>query len=94
MSKKENKFKPSAGFVVAVHMNSLGIRAVAKELDIFSEELGDAMDRAGFQLVADPFNLTADATGLIRLQARHETEGLQVVKEPTDEQSDSDTSTD
>jgi hypothetical protein len=94
MSKKENKFKPSAGFVVAVHMNSLGIRAVAKELDIFPEELGEAMDRAGFQLIADPFNLTADATGLIKLQARHETEGLQIVKEQFDEQSDSDTSTD
>jgi len=94
MSKKENKFKPSAGFVVAVHMNSLGIRAVAKELDIFPEELGEAMDRAGFQLIADPFNLTTDATGLIKLQARHETEGLQIVKEQFDEQSDSDTSTD
>jgi hypothetical protein len=92
MSKKENKFQPSAGFVVAVHMNSLGIRAVAKELDIFPEELGEAMDRAGFQFVADPFNLTSDATGLIKLQARHENEGLQIVKEPSDD-SDSDTST-
>jgi hypothetical protein len=94
MSKKENKFKPSAGFVVAVHMNSLGIRAVAKELDVFAEELGEAMDRAGFQLIADPFNLTADATGLIKLQARHETEGLQVVKEPDNDDAGSDTSTD
>jgi hypothetical protein len=92
MSKKENKFQPSAGFVVAVHMNSLGIRAVAKELDIFPELLGEAMDRAGFQFVADPFNLTSDATGLIKLQARHETEGLQVVKEASDD-SGSDTST-
>jgi hypothetical protein len=91
MSKKENKFQPSAGFVVAVHMNSLGIRAVAKELDMFPEELGEAMDRAGFQFVADPFNLTSDATGLIKLQARHEAEGLQVVKEQSDD-SDSDTS--
>ena len=92
MSKKENKFQPSAGFVVAVHMNSLGIRAVAKELDMFPEVLGEAMDRAGFQFAADPFNLTSDATGLIKLQNRHETEGLQVVKEPSDE-SGSDTST-
>lgn len=91
MSKKENKFQPSAGFVVAVHMNSLGIRAVAKELDVFPEVLGEAMDRAGFQFVADPFNLTSDATGLIKLQARHENEGLQVVKEESDE-SGSDTS--
>ena len=90
MSKKENKFQPSAGFVVAVHINSLGIRAVAKELDIFPEVLGEAMDRAGFQFAADPFNLTSDATGLIKLQARHETEGLQVVKEASDD-SDSDT---
>lgn len=93
MSKKENKFKPSAGFVVAVHMNSLGIRAVAEELEMFPEVLGEALDRAGFQLVADPFNLTSDATGLIKLQARHETEGLRVVKEPTDD-AGSDTSTD
>ena len=93
MSKKENKFRPSAGFVVAVHMNSLGIRAVAKELDIFPEVLGEAMDRAGFQFIADPFNLTTDATGLIKLQARHETEGLQVVGENDPDDSGSDTST-
>lgn len=93
MSKKENKFRPSAGFVVAVHMNSLGIRAVAKELDIFPEVLGEAMDRAGFQFIADPFNLTTDATGLIKLQARHENEGLQVVGENDPDDSGSDTST-
>ena len=85
MSKKENKFKPSAGFVVAVHMNSLGIRAVAKELDVFAEDLGEAMDRAGFQLIADPFNLSSDAGKVIKLQQRHATEGIKVVQDPVQE---------
>jgi hypothetical protein len=92
MSKKENKFQPSAGFVVAVHQNMMGIRAVAHELDVFPEALGEAMDKAGFQLVPDPFNLSNDARKVIELQARHETSGIQIVKEPSDD-SDSDTST-
>ena len=92
MSNKENKFQPSAGFVVAVHQNMLGMRAVAHELDVFAEALGEAMDKAGFQLVPDPFNLSNDAKKVIELQARHETSGIQLVKEPSNE-SDSDTST-
>jgi hypothetical protein len=54
VSDKSKKFNPSAGFVVAVHMNKLGIRAVADELDVHPELLADAMDKAGFQVVADP----------------------------------------
>jgi hypothetical protein len=100
MSKKENKFQPSAGFVVAVHQNILGMRAVADELDIFPEALGEAMDKAGFQFVPDPFNLSNDARKVIELQERHKTSGLkltdaglQSVKEPSDD-SDSNASTD
>lgn len=79
MSDKSKKFNPSAGFVVAVHMNKLGIRAVADELDMHPELLADAMDKAGFQLVADPFNLTSDAGKVIQLEERQKTAGLQVV---------------
>ena len=81
MSDKTKKFEPSAGFVVSVHMNKLGIRAVAKELDMFAEDLAKAMDRAGFQLVPDPFNLTNDAGKVIALEERQATAGLRVVKD-------------
>lgn len=81
MSKKENKFEPSNGLKVAVHFNIIGIRSVAKELDTFPENLAEALDRAGFMLVPDPFNMSSDAGKVIALQERRATEGLQVVKE-------------
>lgn len=90
MSDKSKKFNPSAGFVVAVHMNKLGIRAVADELDIHPELLADAMDKAGFQLVADPFNLTSDAGKVIQLEERQKTAGLQVVPDSVQEEAQTD----
>jgi|LauGreDrversion4_2_1035121.scaffolds.fasta_scaffold442156_3 hypothetical protein len=93
MSDKSKKFEPSAGFVVSVHMNKLGIRAVAAELDgIFAEVLAEAMDKAGFQLVPDPFNLTNDAKKVIELEERQKTAGLKLVKEAGDDDASSDTS--
>lgn len=91
MSKKENKFTPDPGFKAAVHFNIIAIRAVAHELDMFPETLGEAMARAGFQLVVDPFNLTNDAARVIALQEKQASQGIHVVKEPSDD-SDSDTS--
>jgi hypothetical protein len=93
MSDKTKKFEPSAGFVVSVHMNKLGIRAVAAELDgIFAETLAEAMDRAGFQLVPDPFNLTNDAKKVIELEERQKNSGLTLVKEAGDDDPSGDTS--
>ena len=93
MSDKPKKFEPSAGFVVSVHMNKLGIRAVAAELDgIFAETLAEAMDRAGFQLVPDPFNLTNDAKKVIELEERQKNSGLTLVKEAGDDDPSGDTS--
>ncbi len=86
MSDKQKKFRPDAGFVVAVHQNILGIRAVASALDIFPEVLAEAMEQMGFQFIPDPFNLSADAGKVIVLQERHKTEGLQVVKDPEQEE--------
>ena len=86
MSNKDNKFKPDAGFVVAVHQNMVGIRAVASALDIFPETLAEAMSEMGFQLIADPFNLSSDAGKVIKLQERKSTEGLQVVQDPVQEE--------
>jgi hypothetical protein len=88
MSDKSKKFEPSAGFVVSVHMNKLGIRAVAAELDgVFAETLAEAMDRAGFQFVPDPFNLTSDAKKVIELEERQKNAGLTLVKEAVNEPS-------
>lgn len=87
MSDKSKKFNPPAGYIVAVHQNALGIRAVAKELDIFPEVLATALERNGFQLVADPFDLSADAGKVIALQNKQETDGLRVVKGEADESS-------
>jgi hypothetical protein len=87
MSDKTKKFQPSAGFVVSVHMNKLGIRAVAAELDgIFAETLAEAMDKAGFQLVPDPFNLTSDAKKVIEMEERQKTAGLKLVQEPVQDE--------
>lgn len=85
MSDKQKKFQPSAGYIVAVHQNALGIRAVAQALDMFPEVLADALEQAGFQLIADPFDLSADASKLIKLQAKQETEKLHVVREETND---------
>jgi hypothetical protein len=95
MSDKTKKFQPSAGFVVSVHMNKLGIRAVAAELDgMFAETLAEAMDKAGFQLVPDPFNLTSDAKKVIEMEERQKTAGLKLVKdeEAGDDDASGDTS--
>jgi hypothetical protein len=86
MSDKSKKFEPSAGFVVSVHMNKLGILAVARELEIFPEMLAEAMDLAGFQLVPDPFNLTSDAGKVIALEERQKTAGLRVVPKAVQEE--------
>ena len=93
MSDKQKKFQPSAGYMVAVHQNILGIRAVAKELDIFPRALASALERAGFQMMADPFDLSADAGKVIELQEKHESAGIRVVKEGANDAS-GDTSTD
>ena len=77
---KENKFRPNAGFVLAVHHNVAGIRAVSQHLDVYVEDLADAMEKAGWQLVLDPFDLSADAAKIIKIQERQKTEGLKVVQ--------------
>lgn len=83
MSNKENKFRPSAGFVMAVHHNVAGIRAVSSALDIFPEDLAKAMENTGWQLTLDPFDLSADACKVIIVQERDKNKGLQVVHEET-----------
>jgi hypothetical protein len=87
MSDKQKKFQPNQGFVVAVIQNAQAIRLVAEALQTFPETLGEALEKAGFQLVADPFDLSADATKLIIAQEKQQAQGLRIVKEETDEPS-------
>lgn len=93
MSKKENKFKPNSGFMVAVQWNVLGIRTVAAELDVFPEALANAMERAGFQLIPDPFDLSADAGKVIAYQEQQMTQGLKVVRDEPDSNASADRET-
>jgi len=83
MSSKDKKFQPDAGFVVAVHQNILGIRAVASTLNVFPEVLAEAMATMGFQFIPDPFNLSSDAGKVIALQNKKENANISLVKEET-----------
>ncbi len=93
VSEKQNKFKPSAGFVVSVIQNAQAIRLLAEALESFPETVGEALEKTGFQLVPDPFDLSADATKLLVAQEKQATQGLRVVKEGADD-TGSDTTTD
>jgi hypothetical protein len=88
MSNKDKKFQPDPGFIVAVHQNMVGIRAVASQLEIFPEALAEAMSEMGFQFVPDPFNLSSDAGKVIKIQEKKSTEGLKVVQDPVREETD------
>jgi len=94
VSDKQNKFKPSQGFVIAVIQNAQAIRVVAEALETFPETLGEALEKTGFQLVADPFDLTADATKLIIAQEKQKTQGIRLVKEEATDDTGSDTAAD
>lgn len=85
MSDKQNKFRPNQGFIVSVIQNAQAIRLLAEALNTFPETVGEALEKVGFQLVADPFDLSADATKLIIAQEKQKTQGLRVVKEGEDD---------
>ena len=67
---KNKKFQPPQGFIVAVHQNILGINAVASALEIEPVVVAKALEKAGFTLVADPLDLSADSAKVIGLQNR------------------------
>ena len=93
MSDKRKKFEPSQGFIVSVIQNAQAIALVAEALNTFPETLGEALEKTGFQLVVDPFDLSADATKLLIAKEKQKNQGLRVVKEGEND-TGSDTSTD
>ena len=71
---KNKKFQPPAGFVVAVHMNMLAIKAVAAYLKETPIELALALEMAGFNLTPDIMDLSADAAKVLILQDKEDKE--------------------
>lgn len=67
---KNKKFQPPQGFIVAVHQNILGINALASALEIEPLLVAKGLEKAGFTLVADPLDLSADSAKVIELQNR------------------------
>lgn len=68
MGDKGKKFNPPAGYIVAVRSNVYAIRAVSLFLNLDPKLLADAMESAGFQLLPDPFDLSADAKKVIEAE--------------------------
>jgi hypothetical protein len=54
---------------------------MAQELDMFPELLAEKLDRAGFMLTPDPFNMSSDAGKVIVLQNKRENSNISLVKE-------------
>jgi len=70
MSKKENKFEPSMGWIVAINAQQVAVDRLAKELAMDNVEVGKALDRAGYQLEPDPFNFLNDTWKVLDIEKR------------------------
>lgn len=69
---KNKPFTPPAGFVVGVHLNIMGIKAISQYLTESPIELALAMEKAGFAVVPDIMDLSGDAAKVIKLQEKGE----------------------
>jgi hypothetical protein len=67
---KNKPFKPPAGFVVGVHINMLGIKALAKELKLLPYVVAKACEEAGVALVADIMDLSGDSAKVLLAQEK------------------------
>jgi hypothetical protein len=77
------------GFIVAINVHEVAIRRVSRELDLDSIALGQALERAGYKLEPDPFDISADTWKVIQTATRQDTTKLEVVKnESTNNASD------
>jgi hypothetical protein len=75
---KNKPFQPPVGFIVAVHQNIFAARMLGDELGIPALQIAKALERAGFYLVADIMDLSADTAKVILLQEKGQ--HLEVVK--------------
>lgn len=65
---KNKRFEPPAGFVVGVHLNIMGIKAISQYLTESPIELALAMEKAGFAVIPDIMDLSADAAKVMKIQ--------------------------
>lgn len=80
MSKKENKFEPSMGWIVAINYQQVAVDRVSKELKIDSVALGQALERSGYLLDPDPFGYSSDTWKVLEIENRK----LSVVDTPNE----------
>lgn len=69
---KNKPFKPPAGFVVGVHINMLGIQALAEQLGLSPYKVAKACEEAGVALVADIMDLSADSAKVLLIKEEKE----------------------
>lgn len=65
---KNKKFEPPQGFIVGVHINLLGIRALADKLGLAPYTVAKACEEAGVALVADIMDLSGDSAKVLLLE--------------------------
>lgn len=70
MGDKSKKFNPPAGYIIAVRANAYAVRSVALFLNLDPATLADALERSGFQLIPDPFDLSADSKKVIEAEGK------------------------
>ena len=78
----QKKFKAPQGWVTAVHINAIGITEVAKRLDLLPSKLAQAMEDSGFQMLADPMDISADTAKVRLIEEKKTAPDLQLVEDP------------
>jgi hypothetical protein len=81
MSKKENKFDPPIGYMVAVQHQMVMITRLATVLGISPVEFAKKLDESGHSLEPDLFNLVSDCAKILEIEAQKPKQNLQVVPE-------------
>ena len=78
---KNKKFAAPQGWVTAVHVNIIGITEVSKHLQISAFKLAKALEETGFQLVADPMDISADSAKVLVVEENKTKTNLAVIKD-------------
>lgn len=68
MSDKSKKFEPPMGWIVAINHQQVGLRHVARELGMNVVFVAQAMERAGYNVQPDYFDLSADTAKVLKLE--------------------------
>ena len=78
---KNKKFQAPQGWVTAVHINIIGITELAKTLKLSTYEVAKALEDTGFQLLADPMDISADSAKVLLVEENKDKTELAVVKD-------------